>query len=241
MTQEQATAVVEFGPAHEPERKLTGKVRERVLSRVRLDDRAIPAVAGLGAVTVFVSLLSDWQMTSVNVEDTGLGAQTTQDVSAGLTDLGSWGTGYLMGVFGLVACLALVLFGAPAVRRHARLAGLGVSGALLALLVAVAVELGRNSLVYPVFYIVPQEPAVSYRPGVYLAFLGVAGLGLALYLAGRLPAPSGTVDTGTGDRTESLWRWRRRQASVEPRTEDEAGPVDLTVSPAAPFVQPSDR
>jgi hypothetical protein len=238
MTQDQSPAVVEFGPASGPPDQPT--VRRPALSRLltgaRLDDRAVPAVAGLGAVATFVSLFSPWQTTTVDVAAIG-GNGPSQDVNAGLTDLGSWGTGYLMAFFALAACTALVLFGAPAVRRHARLAGVGVGAALFAMVVALAVELNHDSLVYPIYYVGGREPATAYRSGLYLAFLGTAALTVALYFAGRLPAPATAGDEAPADRTEatSLWRWRRpSRAAADPA--EPPPPADLTVSPAAPFV-----
>jgi hypothetical protein len=248
-------AVVEFGPASGPPDQPPPRrpALSRLLAGARLDDRAVPALAGLGAVAVFVSLVSPWQATVVD-PDTVVGPGAPQEVSAGLLDLGSWGTGYLMAGFALAACVALVLFGAPAVRRHARVAGLGVGGALFAMVVALAVELSRNSVVYPVFYVSEQEPATSYRPGMYLAFLGAAALTVALYLAGRLPSPAqlrgtageGAAGQGAGEagaaaagagEEGSLWRWRRPSQPAADPTEPPP-PADLTVSPAAPFVRP---
>jgi hypothetical protein len=215
----------------------------RLLTGVRLDDRVVPALAGVGAVAAFVSLVSPWQTTTVDIADIA-GPGSPQEVSAGLSDLGSWGTGYLMAGFALAACVALVLFGAPAVRRHARVAGLGVGGSLLAMVVALAVELGQNSLVYPIYF-GGREPATSYRPGMYLAFLGAAALTVALYFAGRLPSPArpgraaGQAGAGQAGAAEedSLWRWRRAgRPATDPA--EPPPPADLTVSPTAPFVRP---
>jgi hypothetical protein len=235
MSQEPSPAVVEFGPASGPPD--TPEVRRPTLSRLlagsRLDDRTVPALAGLGAVAVFVSLLSPWQATTINLDEFG-GGQGLRSIDAGLSDLGGWAAAFLVGVFAVAACAALVLFSAPAVRQHARLAGLGVTGALLAMLVALAVELNRNSLIYPVY--VPQEPDSSVRSGMYLALFGVAVLGVAQFLAGRLPAPaSAGEDEDGGSATAGLWPWRRtRKAEAEP--DEPLPPADLTVMPARPFV-----
>lgn len=237
MSQEQSPAVVEFGPASGPPD--TPAVRRPVLSRlltgVRLDDRAVPALAGLGAIAVFVSLVNAWQVTTVDISE--FGGESPQDVSVGLTDLGVWGAAYLIGVFALAACAALVLFGVPAVRRHARLAGLGVGGALLATVVALGVELSRNSLVYPIQW-VGEQPDPSIRSGWYLAMVGVAAVGASLYLAGRLPPPPGVEESADDDEEAagSLWRWRRA-AKPEPEPDEPPPPADLTVMPARPFIQ----
>jgi hypothetical protein len=235
MSQEHSPAVVEFGPASGPPD--TPEVRRPILSRLlsggRLDDRAVPALAGLGAVAAFVSLISPWQVTTVQFSQ--FGTATTAEVSAGVTDLGSWGPAYLLGVFAVAACAALVLFGAPAMRQHARLAGLAVSGALFAMVLALVAELSRDSLVYPIF-LVEREPDPSARSGVYLALVGVAAVGGALYLAGRLPAPAHADEDAEGAAaTNSLWRWRRN-GKVAADPDEPPPPADLTVMPTRPFI-----
>ncbi len=258
MTQDNTPAVVEFGPASgPPAQPVAGRPAiSRLLTGVRLDNRAVPALAGLGAVAVFVSLISPWQLATLDpayADRFGL----PQEVSAGLTDLGSWGTGYLLAGFALAGCVALILFGAPEVRRHARLAGLGVGGALFAMVVALAVELSQRSVLFSVYYENGQGAALSYRTGLYLAFVGVAALTVSLYLAGRLPAPAtatasqpssaraaasaaAPVAAGAGNdeaQAGSLWRWRRNRRA-EADQDEPPPPPDLTVSPAAPFVRP---
>lgn len=236
VTQEQSTAVVEFG-AEEAEKESRRAALARFLHGARLDDRAVPAIAGLGAVAVFVSFVTEWQATSMDVPQGEFDFGLAQDIGAGLGDLGSWGAGYLMGVFAVVAASTLAVFGAPAVRRHARLAGLGIAGTLIALLIAITAQLGRDSLIIPGYYIAREEPATSYRSGLYLAFAGVAALGVALYLVGRLPAHrSGEAEETTEEQPQEATPddyWRR---NGEP-----APPADLTVQPAAPFVQLPER
>jgi hypothetical protein len=241
MSQDQSPAVVEFGPASGPPD--TPVVRRPTLSRLlsgaRLDDRAVPALAGLGAIAVFVSLVSPWQLTAVDISE--FGGESPQDVSTGVTDLGVWGAAYLIGVFALAACATLVLFGAPAVRRHARLVGLGAGGALLASVVALGVELSRNSLVYPLQW-VGQEPDPSTRSGWYLALAGVAAVGVSLYLAGRLPPPPGVEEPADEEGAGSLWRWRRAGKAGPGADPDEPPPpADLTVMPARPFIHEPER
>jgi hypothetical protein len=240
MSQESSPAVVEFGPASGPPD--TPEVRRPILSRLlsgaRPDYRAVPALAGLGGVAVFVSLISPWQVTMVDLSEAG--TEPPRSVDSGLTELGSWGAAYLLGVLGVAACAALVLFGAPAVRRHARLAGLGVSGALLAMMVALTVELSQNSLTYPIYF-VGQVPESSPRSGLYLALVGVAALGVAQYLAGLLPRPAGAgerAEEGAAGQAEptSLWRWRRA-SKPEPDHDGPPPPADLTVTPTRPFVR----
>lgn len=242
MSQEQSPAVVEFGPASGPPDTpvVPRPMLSRFLSGARLDNRAVPALAGLGAVAVFISLVSPWQTSAASIGITG--PPTNQEVTLGLTDLGGWSPAYLVGVLAVAACAALVLFGTAEVRRPARLAGLGVSGALLAIVVAAAVQLSQDSLVYPAWINDVQRPDPSISSGLYLAFVGVAALGGSLYLADRLPAPAhaagadavahaGEADSATG----SLWRWRRAGPPA-PDPEEPPPPADLTVMPARPFV-----
>jgi hypothetical protein len=242
MSQEQSPAVVEFGPASGPPD--TPEVRRPMLSRLlagsRLDDRTVPALAGLGAVAVFVSLVSPWQSSTIESNEVVNGPQQ-QTAEIGLTYLGTWGPAYLIGVFAVVACAALVLFGAPAVRRHARLAGLGVAGALFAMVVALAVELSQNSLIYPAYFVEQQPPTSSPRTGLYLALGGVAALGVALYFAGQLPPPAHAgEDAGGGAETPSLWRWRRN-GKAGPDPDEPPPPADLTVMPTRPFIHGPDQ
>jgi hypothetical protein len=241
MTQDQSPAVVEFGPASGPPGPAPHRpALSRLLTGARLDDRAVPVIAGLGAVAVFVSMFSPWQLTLANVSlasDDGVQMR----LSAGLTELGSLGSGYLMGVFAVAACTALVLFGAPPVRQHARLAGLGVSGALFALVIALGVQLSQHSVVVRE-EVLGRQPDTSYRTGMYLAFAGVAALGVALYLAGRLPAPvHGDAEAGAEAKEPSLWRWPRRPAKPAAGADVPPPPADLTVSPTTPFVRTPDQ
>jgi hypothetical protein len=231
MSQEPSPAVVEFGPASGPPDtpQVSRTPLSRLLDGARLDNRVVPALAGLGAVAVFVSLLSPWQATTVNISN--FGAEDMRGVDVGITDLGGWAPAYLLGVFAIAALAMLALFGAPAARQHSRLAGIGVTGALFAMLVALAVELNRNNLTYPDY--APQQADKSVRSGLYLAFVGVAALGVALYLAGRLPAPASAEE---GEPVaSSLWRWRRTR-NAEPDPDEPPPPADLTVMPARPFV-----
>jgi hypothetical protein len=241
MSQEPSPAVVEFGPASGPPG--TPEVRRppltRLLAGVRLDDRVVPALAGVGAVAMFISLVSPWQATTVDISNFGTGDM--RGVNVGITDLRNWAPAYLLGAFAIAALATLVLFGAPAARQHARLAGLGISGALLAMLVALAVELSRNNLTYPDY--APQQADMSVRSGLYLAFIGVAAVGVALYLAGRLPAPAaeGSLPAApegspAGSAPSSLWRWRRN-AKVGADPKEPPPPADLTVMPTRPFIR----
>jgi hypothetical protein len=217
----------------------------RALTGLRSHPRLAPTVAALAALALFGSVLFEWRIwTAASPEEGGPFPQS--ETAHSVVSLGSVGTAYLVGLFALAAFGTLALFGAGAVRRHARLVGLSSAVVLLALLVTASTHLdqlggtiddligNRN---------VPGSPALL-RPGrgIYLAFLGVIGAAVALYLAA--PARRGPSGPATAADRDHLteedggdWPWRRPPA-VEPSA---AGPVDLTVEPAAPFLPPDDQ
>ncbi len=251
MTQESAASVLEFGPASGPPDAPKLRRRQgfsRWLTGARLDSRVVPILAGLGAVAAFASLVTRWQETRIGVElDEGFIESGNPKVVADLTDIGTWSFGYLMGLFALAACVALVLSGAPEVRRHARLAGLGSTVALLALLVAAGIDMGRTAVGIPPYAYLGETRVQfdnSYGPGLYLAFAGVAAVGAALYLAGRLPAavkPGHAPTAEADEKTEDLSRWRRQPAAGADNHDEPPPPADLTVQPTSPFIQIPDR
>ncbi|GAB3148890.1 hypothetical protein GCM10027290_34320 [Micromonospora sonneratiae] len=230
----------------------------RLLTGFLQDRRLAPVVAGLGAVAVFASLVGEWTITTLPDRDSTR-VQPTVDVTAGVSEIGSFGIGYLVGVLGLVSVLSLVLFGSsPTVRHNARVVGLAVSVGLLAILTAATYALDAD--VEQRLTLAPGDRlSVVYGRGLVMAFVGTAALGLALYLVGltaRLPydrdphpddqdhADSEAGDDGHragdegGDRGDGGgWPWQRRR-SAEPDVVAEvqaATPDDLTVSPAVPF------
>ena len=195
-----------------------GEPARRNLLRDLGTDRRLPILtAALGAVAAFGSLTSEWQITTL--DETVIGTAATAGgriLSAGLIDLGAAGAGYLVGLLLLTTAAVLVLCGPPAGRRHARLAGLAVGGVLLALLLALMGTLSETSLLLPRYFTLElsgDEVRVSPGRGLWCA---IAGAGLAL-TALCLPA--------TG----------KAPATVAPEPETTDDPLDLTISPAAPF------
>ena len=199
----------------------------------------------IGGALALVALLSTWQVTRMPDE---LPERQTE-VQTGVAGLEAWGSGYLLGLLGLLALTAAATYGAPRVRRQLRLAGLGWAAGMLALLVAIAVDLGRTSILLRYSYItstsVPQ-PELSYGPGIYLAFVSTAMFGAILYLSGRLPdGPPGESFAGSpGD--PGTERAATQVAVPEPADggggdadtpmpSRVGGPIDLTVRPAPPF------
>jgi hypothetical protein len=143
--------------------------------------------------------------------------------------LDAWGSGYLLGLMGLLGLAALALFGTPNARPHARVAALGWSAGLLGLLVATALNLDDTSNVLGFSYPMAGSEAqytFSYGPGLFLALGGVVAVGAAVYLSERRPAHAPTRPPKAAEAPEAP------VAAEEPIP----GPVDLTVTPAAPFV-----
>ncbi|MEH1126224.1 hypothetical protein [Micromonospora sp. CPCC 206061] len=245
-------AVVEFG-AQEPRSRRAALTD--ALSKLRRDPRVVPVVAGLAGLAIFASLAGEWQVTTINEPDFFGQGLAPAPVSAGLGELGGWSAAYLVGVFALVGCVALVLFAQPAARDLARVIGLAVAGTLGAVVVAIAFDLNDRSLAISSLgiYNGPDAPQyeLTYGRGLTMAFLGVGGLALALYLAGRLtPAQApvaatatsgaaGPTDAAGQPAAESDWPWRRPAAKETPVEVPQ--PIDLTVSPAAPFVPLSEQ
>jgi len=211
-----------------------------VLRALATDRRAVPLTALLGALAVLVSLISEWQVTTVDAEEF-TGGVGPHAVSTGLIDLGALGSAYLIGLFPLAAAVVLTMFGPAAGRRWARLGGLCAGGTLLAVLFATTASLGSESRVVPNLYRMQfdkNQVQIAYGRGLWCAAAGVVLVMLALYLADRhqprVPAPpsaSGGAPPEVAD--ESAWGWRRPPAVREEADPDQ--PLELTVAPAKPF------
>jgi hypothetical protein len=245
-------AVVEFGAREQRSRRAA---LADAVTKLRHDHRVVPVVAGLAALALFASLVGEWQVTTINEPDFFGPGLTTPPVSSGLGELGAWAAAYVIGLFVLVNCAALVFFAPPAVRVLARVLGLAAAGTLGAVLVAIAFDLNDRSLaITSLGYITgPEAPdyELTHGRGLTMAFLGVGGLAFALVLAGRLmPVPAPVAAAGVSDApppadgkvespAEADWPWRR-PTTTEPAAEVPQ-PIDLTVSPATPFVPLSDQ
>jgi hypothetical protein len=213
------------------------------------DRRLVPLAAALGGVALFASLISEWQVTSVDATllmDNQVGAKPMPTTIA---DLGAWGGGFLAGLFVLVAATVLVLFGPAPGRRYARLIGVSTGGVLIGLLAAVGSELGDTSRTLGVVFmaqLTPEQVQLSYGRGLWCALFGVAATTLALILAGRHLLPpeeyvlvEAPEEERPVDAVPPVWSWRRpRTADDDERQPDE--PFDLTVSSAKPFTSPAD-
>jgi hypothetical protein len=255
-----SAAVLEWGG--EPGDDSASAPRSRAparLAREVLDDRRlVPLAAVLGGVGLFASFVSEWQITEVDSRIFGGSTGGNLPVPTGIGELGGWGGGYLGGVFLLAIATALLLFGPAAGRRYARVAALSTGGVLVAMLAALASDLGENSRAVERVVVIQLQSGqfgVAHGRGIWCALFGVIATTLAAYLAGRHLAPERlelgvplaagqpdaddevtdrTVDGPPGD-----WLWRRPAGG---RGDDEAPgtPLELTVSPATPFTPQSD-
>ncbi|MCZ7426645.1 hypothetical protein O7607_12955 [Micromonospora sp. WMMA1949] len=217
------TTIVEWGDA-EPEP--SGRAARSLAALGR--DRRLPTVlTGLGAVAAIASLIGEWLTITVPADTRGDDAPAR--LTSGISEIGGFGTAYLMGLLGLSVAVVLALRGAPAVRQHARLAGLGLAAGVLGLLVATAAsleQLARRIL----FFVGEQRLEVEHGRGLVSAFLAVALLAAALHLAGRAAGGSPVDKEPDDDRPD-----RRRRVD-----EDDLppAPADLTVQPTVPFAGP---
>jgi hypothetical protein len=247
-----AETVVEFGPEQDEPR--AGRRRfslTELAVGLAADRRAVPLAAAVGAVALFASLISEWQVTQVNGDSFigGAAAGGNRPMPSGVTDLGALGGAYLGGLFVLTGAMVLVLYGPPAGRRYARLLGLSGGGVLLALLAALASSLSDTSRVIFTFLttdFAEDQMQLSYGRGLWCAFFGVAAVLLALYLSGRHEPRTVVTATSTEDavvvetpEAPVVWSWRR------PREDEETlpdAPYDLTVTSTKPFTsRPDDR
>jgi len=234
--------VMEFGDDAPRRPPLTALWSRIGAGRPANDRRLQLGMAGVGGVLVLISLFQVWQVTAVD-QGEGNGRETYSTQLAGLN---GWGAGVLLGVFGLSALAAMVLFGPPQVRKLARIAALGWAGSLGGLLLAVFVTLGQATVLLNFSLAAgssqQMEFELSHGPGPYLALLGVGAVTAAIYLTDRrrfgdlaLDDLSDEEDDLVDDDLDAAVpavRPRRPAPSAVPAV---GGPIDLTVSSATPF------
>ncbi|MGC4788406.1 hypothetical protein ACLQ22_11310 [Micromonospora sp. DT178] len=231
-------AVLEWGSSTEPD----GPGRfGRTFSGLGRDRRLPVLLAALGAVAALASMLGEWQV--MTIPNGGPQGNTPLRVPGGVSDVGGFGVGYLVGLFALVCAVVLALRGTPAVRPNARLAGLAVAVALLGLLVAATASLDEAAQ-RVFFYSTDDGFQVEYGRGLVTAFLACALFAAALKLApagaARLPGEADdAVGTDGGDEAEPVG-WRRR-GSRDVVDDGPPAPADLTVGPTVPFARPEPR
>ncbi|MEU4621238.1 hypothetical protein AB0G04_14825 [Actinoplanes sp. NPDC023801] len=205
-------SVITFGGGAE-------SARRRFLHGLARDRRLPVLVAGLGGVAAFGSLISEWQTTTIDglmFDADGLGMETV--LLTRMTDLGGFGGGYLGGLSLLAVAIVLTLFGPAPGRPYARLAGFALGGVLLALVLALVQHLSKTSVMIPQYY-TPELDAmrVAHGRGLWCALAAVAAALIALWLgpgAARTP-----------------------EEPAEPAQTGQEDPLDLSITPAAPFAR----
>ena len=239
-------AVVEFGPADdqdEPARRGAGA--GRFLTGLARDRRLVPIAAALGALALFASLVSEWQVTALDATILREADAGNRPFTTTIADLDGWGGGYVVGLLLLVAATVITLFGPAAGRVYARLVALSAGGVLLAVVVTLWSYLGETSRIVgqiDAITLDEDQMQVTVGRGVWCAGVGVVLVTLAAYLAGRGTAPAAAPqeeESGDAlpDEPAAAWSWRR------PADEDEApdAPFDLTVAPVKPWTASDDN
>jgi hypothetical protein len=225
-------AVVEFGPSRPPRRRWSGAAVARALLA---DRRVVPLSAVLAAVAFFGSIVSEWQITTVD-QAYSLTGRGKLSLPTGAADLGALGTGLLIGIFLLVSTVVLTMFGPPAGRRYASLVGLSAGGTLLGLLLALSFSLGSDSRAVPRTFIDvdSNDVQIAYGRGLWCAIAGTLLAMLALYLAARMAPPASEAEA---EDPPAIWSWRGPRETEQPVVEE---PLGLTVSPVQPFTPSAD-
>ncbi|MFG1676252.1 hypothetical protein [Micromonospora sp. NPDC049282] len=228
------TTVVEWGDA-DAEAAPSGRV-SRSLAGLGRDHRLPPVLAGLGAVAALASMIGEWLV--IVIPDDARDENAPNQLASGIAETGGFGVAYLVGLLGLSVTVALALRGAPAVRQHARIAGLGLAATLLGVLAAAASSLqqiAKRILFFPV----EQNIQVEHGRGLITAFVAVALLAAALHRAGRFGEPAddradaeAAPDGGPPADRRTRRRGRGRDDEAPP------APADLTVEPTVPFAGP---
>ncbi|MFI6065749.1 hypothetical protein ACIA47_10840 [Micromonospora sp. NPDC051227] len=228
----EAPAVIEWGadePA--PRRRFAFS-----LADLAQDPRLPLLLAGLGAVAAIASLVGEWLVMSL--PNGGPEGNATFEVPAGVSEVGGFGAGYLVGLLALVCAVALTLRGTAAVRPNARLAGLTLAGALLVLLVAATAGLG-NPGQRNFFYSLEDGFHIEYGRGLVMAFVACVLFAAALRLTPAAPSGvfAGPPDDDRPADASAPRPWRRRR-NPDPVEDGLPAPADLTVTPAAPCARP---
>ncbi|WP_147315489.1 hypothetical protein [Asanoa ferruginea] len=233
-------AVVAFG-AGEP---TTGRLRANPfgawVARVGRDRLLAAIVAVLAAAAGFISLVTQWYSIAVPAGDVSPeeGGSVGQTLTFTVGDVGTFGTGYVLGVLTLVVACALAFFGPPALRPVLRVGGLGLAGGLVAVLVALSVSFGHS--IERNYFGANIDLDTTRHAGLTGAYAAVLLAGAALFLIGRhrfVPTPTEAPPVAVAP--DSVWQAPRPYRSDETAAEvAAAAPLDLTVQPARPFAHP---
>jgi hypothetical protein len=206
------------------------------------DPRNARGLAGLAALATFGSLVGNWQVASWDPENEGALSEAFADLAsqypAGFSTLGTWASGWLVGLFALAACTGLAVFAEAPVNRYARTAGLTVAAVQAGLFAVIALDLLRSPPLSPFESIVilgseVPEPQLSWGPGLYAAGAGLLLVAAAIWRSRPVPALESQPQPAGPQPPEA--------ASVPPQSGSaRSGPADLAVGPAERFTAPTD-
>jgi hypothetical protein len=176
-------------------------------------------------------MAGEWLVMSV--PDGGPEGDVTVRVPVGVADIGGFGVGYLVGLLGLAGAVALAVRGTAAVRPNARVVGLGLAAAVLAVLIAAAFTLDDSARLG--FYGTGDRLRTEYGRGLVSAFVATLLLAAALQRSGRQDArePDPDGEPATAGHGQPVPARRRSQEENLP-----PAPADLTVQPTMPFARP---
>lgn len=184
----------------------------RLRDRARADPRIPRALAGLGGVGLFASLVGEWLRMSLSyyVDGREVSELVRAPAPVTLADLGPYGTGWVLGVLTLLVCLTLAMAaGQPRVRAAARTTGQAVAVVLVGLLLVVGAVLTdpglRDQLLVDpdlrealLTVRSPRElelvVSLGFGRGLAAALAGLALAGPALWLLGSVPATDSAAD-----------------------------------------------
>ena len=231
-------AVVAFGGGEPATDRLRAGRFGALLRRVGRDRLVAPILAVLAAVAGFASLTAQWYSMVMPIGDVspGEGGTVGNTLTFTVSDVGTLGNGYVLGLLALAVASTLALFGPPALRPVLRLGGLTLVGGLVAVLVALGLTFGHS--IERNYFGQDIHLDLSGKAGLTAAFATLVLAGAALFLAGR--GPVATVPAEAPPVAAPDWAWQApRPARDEAAAEiAAAAPLDLTVQPARPFAHP---
>ena len=171
------------------------------------------------------------------------------DTSQRLSDLlNSQGFAYYVNLTALFGLIALAIFGSPAVRRVAILAGFGAAAGHAVLLAGVLATINDHTIGFNVPVVPDDVLGVTVGSGFYSGVAGLALLVVVLVLmvwsgatmTQAMPAgaaPETAAANGSGGPSGADDRSAEAPAGIPAPRNDELpeAPADLTVAPATPF------
>ena len=202
--------------------------------RIAGDWRVLLGLLAAAGVAGFTSLVAPWfsMMMTVTGEPTPEGALNDRTETFRLIDIGAFGTAYLPALLVLTVLAVLVVFGPATSRPVARLSGLTLAGALVAVLVAFTITF-RDSMERNFYGSENEQINLDSGTGLTTAYVSVVLAGVALFLT--RPAPTGHPPAVMPDHSWRPPRPARDETAAEVAA---AAPLDLTVQPSRPFARP---